>query len=155
MKKTFLTLLIVSVAVWSYAVSQFLAGYFGRTASWSLSQTSDTETHPLPTTARSRPLLDTSFRDPFLTYLYTQKPIPKPVIKAVAKPAPRALVVIEPLRAKLSGILWGDSPVAILKQDGRTELAKEGAEVFGLMVKRIERHQVTVLRQGRQFILEY
>ena len=55
----------------------------------------------------------------------------------------------------LSGILWGDEPVAILKQNGQTELVKKGADIWGLKVVRIDRNQIVVQKQGRQFTLGY
>lgn len=154
MKKTFMVLLVAAVAVWGWVVAQFLSGYLGGSAEGPvLAQSGSLQTAIRP--ASARPALDTSFRDPFLSYLYAQKPAP--VKLPTASPAQKrpALVVIEPPRAVLSGILWGDPPVAILKQEGATELVKEGAEAFGLKVQRIERHQVTVVKQGRKFVLGY
>lgn len=152
MRKTFVLLLVAAAGVWGYVVFQFLGAYFGRGAS----EASRTRFESLPAavlTARLRVPLDTAYRDPFQPYLYAQKPAP-PAPKSPAFSRP-ALVVIEPPKAALSGILWGDQPVAILMQDGATEVVKVGAEVFGLKVIKIERHQVTVTKQGRKFVLGY
>ena len=102
--------------------------------------------------ARAHTPLDTAFRDPFQSYLYAQKPAPVAPKAAVSKQPP---VAIEPPKAVLSGILWGDEPVAILKQDGQTELVKKGAEVWGLKVIRIDHNQVVVQKQGHPFTLGY
>lgn len=153
MRKTFVLLLVAAVGVWGYVVFQFLGAYFGRGAT----EPSRARFEPVPAavlTARFRAPLDTAYRDPFQPYLYAQKPAPVAPKAAPAAPRP-ALVVIEPPTAALNGILWGDQPVAILKQDGATEVVKEGAEVFGLKVIKIERHQVTVTKQGRKFVLGY
>lgn len=153
MRKTFVLLLVAAVAVWGYVVFQFLGAYFG--GGQSATQAPRFETAPAAVlTARQRIPLDTAYRDPFQPYLYAQKPAPVAPVKEPAIPRP-ALVVIEPPKASLSGVLWGDPPVAILKQDGATEVVKEGAEAFGLKVIKIERHQVTVTKQGRKFVLGY
>jgi hypothetical protein len=102
--------------------------------------------------SRARAPLDTSFRDPFQSYLYAQKPAPAPVV--AARPV-AVQKTVEPPTAMLSGILWGDEPVAILKRDGATELVKKGAEVWDLKVIRVDRDQVIVQKQGRQFTLGY
>lgn len=150
MRKTFVLLLVAAVGVWGYVVAQFLGVYFGKGSREAMAS-QDGALPPEALRVKSRPGLDTSFRDPFQPYLYAQKPAPVHV-PAAAKPV---LVVIEPPKAVLGGILWGDAPVAILKQDGQTELVKEGAEIWGLKVVRIERHQVTVVKQGRKFTLVY
>lgn len=156
MRKTFVLLLVTAVGVWGYVVVQFLSAYFGK-SSGSTGHSMAMSGERLPAAglrAKSRAVLDTTFRDPFQSYLYAAKPAP---VQAPHAPGPArpALKVIEPPTAVLNGILWGDAPVAILKQDGQTELVKEGAEVFGLKVVRIERHQVTVTKQGRKFTLSY
>jgi hypothetical protein len=150
-KKTFLILLISAVAVWGYVVVRVAATLFGKGES--VSQVRDDGPSPSAALlARGRAPLDTSFRDPFQSYLYAQKPTPAaPKAEAARQP----LKVIEPPTVELSGILWGDEPVAILKQDGKTELVKNGAEVWGLKVLKIDRHQVVVRKQGRSFTLEY
>jgi hypothetical protein len=102
--------------------------------------------------ARPRPPLDTSFRDPFQSYLYTQKPAPAAPKTAPVRIAP---VPVEAPKAILTGILWGDEPVAILKQDEKTELVKQGATVWDLTVLKIEKTRVTVRKQGRTYTLEY
>jgi hypothetical protein len=153
-RKTFLALLLAAVGIWAYVVAQFLSGYFvvgGETRS----ATRDVRLPGLTVAAQLRtPPLDSTFRDPFQSYLYAKKPTPLSETKTASSPKP-ALIVIEPPKATLGGILWGDSPVAILKQDGQTELVKTGAEAFGLKVQKIDRHQVTVIKQGRKFVLEY
>lgn len=151
MKKTFVTLLVSAVAVWGYVIFRIIVVLLG--GSESLAQT---QVHAGLSGAvllgRARQPLDTAFRDPFQPYLYAQKPAPVAVKAPVAK---AAAIPMEPPKAVLSGILWGDEPVAILKQDGQTELVKKGAEIWGLKVLRIEKAQVVVLKQGRQFILGY
>jgi type II secretory pathway component PulC len=151
MKKTFMGLLVSAVGVWGYVVLQIILVLFGRMDSTAQAKGSGT----LPAAAllsRARASLDTSFRDPFQSYLYAQKPAPVAQPNSVARALPKA---IEPPRAVLSGILWGDEPVAILKQDGQTELVKKGADIWDLKVIRIERNQVIVQKQGRSFTLGY
>lgn len=151
MKKTFIMLLVAALGVWGWVVAQFLSTYFGG----GKGRIEEVRHKELPVSllaSGTRPALDTSFRDPFQPYIYAQKPAPPPPAPGPRRPV---LEVIEPPKAVLSGILWGDAPVAILKQDGATELVKEGAEAFGLKVQRIERHQVTVIKQGRKFTLGY
>ena len=154
MKKTFVLLLVLALGVWGYVVVQFLSGYFGNPFSpgSAASEAGGRALRAPQAVSAARPPLDSAFRDPFLSYLYVQKPAPPPAAKPPPKPA---LVVIEPPRAVLGGVLWGDAPVAILKQDAQTELVKEGGEAFGLKVVKIERHQVTVTKQGRKFVLGY
>ncbi|GEM_PF-3105354 len=151
MKKTFLTLLISAIGVWGYVVVRIVLVLLGGSESLASTQVSGS----LPGAAqlaRARAPLDTAFRDPFQSYLYAQKPAPVVPKSAVVKQAPAA---IEPPKAILSGILWGDEPVAILKQDGQTELVKKGAEVWGLKVIRIDHNQVVVQKQGHPFTLGY
>ena len=93
--------------------------------------------------------LDTSLRDPFSPYLYIKKPEPK--IKRPVKTAPKKEV--KPPTAILSGILWGDNPVAIFKQGGKSELLKEGGEAFGFKVQRIYQKKVVVVKEGKAFTL--
>ncbi|MDB5050701.1 MAG: hypothetical protein JWO30_3772 [Fibrobacteres bacterium] len=150
MKKTFMTLLVSAVAVWGYVVVQIVLVLIGKGETMSGVRASSSMP-AIAMLARPRAALDTSFRDPFQSYLYSQKPAP--VVVKSAQPA--VLKVIEPPKAVLSGILWGDEPVAILKQDGQTELVKKGAAVWDLKVVRIERNQVVVQKQGRQFTLGY
>jgi hypothetical protein len=95
------------------------------------------------------PPLDTSLRNPFQSYLYAMKPGPP------HKPARKPIKTLEPPRATVNGILWGDPPVAILAQDGKTELVKAGAEIWDLKVLSIDRHAVEVSKDGRKFRLEY
>lgn len=151
MKKTFLILLISAVAVWGYVVVRVAVTLFGKTESVSQAR-GDGPSPSAALLARGRAPLDTTFRDPFQSYLYAQKPAPAaPKAAAVRQP----LMVIEPPKTELAGILWGDEPVAILKQDGKTELVKKGAAVWDLKVLKIDRHQVVVQKQGRSFTLEY
>ena len=152
MKKTFLILLVSAVAVWGYVAAQVIFVLIGKSDSASQAR----DAGPLPFAAmlaRPHPPLDTSFRDPFQSYLYAQKPAPAaPKVPAAAA---KAAAVVEPPRAVLSGVLWGDEPVAILKQDGQTELVKQGAAVWDLKILSIGRDQVVVRKQGRQFTLGY
>lgn len=151
MKKTFIGLLLSAVGVWGYVVLQIILVLFGRTDS-TVQGNGPGALSAAALFSRPRADLDTSFRDPFQSYLYAQKPGPVLQPNQVAKALPKA---IEPPRAVLSGILWGDEPVAILKQDGQTELVKKGAAIWDLKVIRIERNQVTVQKQGRSFTLGY
>ena len=151
MKKTFTILLVSAVAVWGYVAVQVVMVLLGKSAN-TAQQTGTGPVAALALLTRSRQPLDTAFRDPFQSYLYAQKPAP--VLVPGHHPS-KAIVAIEPPKAVLSGVLWGDEPVAILKQDGQTELVKKGAEIWGLKVFRIDRNQVVVVKQGRQFTLEY
>ncbi|MDQ3000829.1 MAG: hypothetical protein M3Y08_06170 [Fibrobacterota bacterium] len=152
MKKTFMALLVSAVAVWGYVLMQIVMVLMGKTAAMDAAD----RLSPLPMVAqltRPRPPLDTTFRDPFQSYLYAQKPAPTPATGVAHIKATSAAIV--PPSAILTGILWGDEPVAILKQEGQTELVKKGAEIWGLKVLRIEKNQVVVMKQGRQFTLGY
>jgi hypothetical protein len=150
-KKTFLTLLIAAIGVWGYVVVQIVVAVIGRNSEPS-QDARDASLPLLADLSRPHPSLDTSFRDPFQSYLYAQKPAPP----APKTPKPKAVLkVIEPPKAVVNGILWGDPPVAILKQDSQTELVKVGAEVWGLKVLSIDRHQVIVQKEGRKFTLDY
>ena len=151
MKKTFVTLLVSAVGVWGYVVVQVIIALLGRTDSPSQSQTPGSLS-AVAMLSRAHAPLDTAFRDPFQSYLYAQKPAPIPMVGI--RPIP-TLKTVEPPTAVLSGILWGDDPVAILKQNGATELVKKGAEVWDLKVIRVERDKVIVQKQGRQFTLGY
>lgn len=154
MKKTFVLLLILAITVWGYVVFQFLGAYFGRGAA----EAPPAKLGSLPVADLAkhfRAPLDTTWRDPFQPYLYAQKPAPPAPKTGAPVPARKTLLVIEPPTASLNGILWGDPPVAILMEGAATELVKEGTEVFGLKVIRIDRHQVTVTKQGRKFVLGY
>lgn len=151
MKKTFLILLVSALTVWGYVAVRVVLLWVGNTDSGHTPNVAGA----LPSAkmlSRSHPPLDTTFRDPFQSYLYSQKPAPVVPKLTLGKAFPR---VIEPPKAILNGILWGEDPVAILKQDGKTELVKKGAEIWDIKVIRIERHQVIVQKQGRQFNLSY
>lgn len=152
MKKIFLLLLVCAIGVWGYVVVQVVLALLGKEQQ----EVRSVGTDPLPAAAMLSmviPSLDTNFRDPFQTYLYAEKPISK--ITTPVNKVPVAPKVIDPPKAVLNGILWGDPPVAILKQDGQTELVKEGAEIWDIKVMKIERNQVLVRKQGRQFTLGY
>jgi hypothetical protein len=151
-RKTFMGLLLTAVGVWGYVVFQVLVALLGK-------QEGDARIAPdasLPMLAilsRARSPLDTTFRDPFKSYLYAQKPAPPPDPKK--KAVAHVIKIVDPPKAKVNGILWGDDPVAILQQDGATELVKAGAEIWGLKVLSIDRHQVVVQKDGRKFTLDY
>jgi hypothetical protein len=151
-KKTFMTLLVSALGVWGYVIAQILFALIGR-ANEAANARGDDSLPSLALISRTRAPLDTGFRDPFQSYLYAQKPAPVVPKSATAKAAPAA--VVEPPQAVLSGILWGDEPVAILKQDGQTELVKKGADIWGLKVVRIDHNQIVVQKQGRRFTLGY
>ncbi len=150
MKKTFLSLLLAAIGVWGYVVVRVVLVLMGADGLQAPAMAGNGSA--LALLSRSKIPLDTAFRDPFQSYLYAQKPIP--VAPKGVKPVPVAKTV-EPPKAVLSGILWGDDPVAILKQDGATELVKKGAVVWDLKVLKIEKNQVVVQKQGRQFTLAY
>ncbi len=153
MKKTFTILLVSAVAVWGYVAVQVVVVLLGKSSD-TANQTGTGPVAAFALLTRSSQPLDTAFRDPFQSYLYAQKPAPVVVLVPGHHPS-KAIVAIEPPKAVLSGVLWGDEPVAILKQDGQTELVKKGAEIWGLKVLRIDKNQVVVVKQGRQFTLEY
>jgi type II secretory pathway component PulC len=151
MKKTFTLLLVSAVAVWGYVTLQVAMVFFGK--STTANQYQGTEPiRTLATLSRINPKVDTAFRNPFQSYLYSQKPAPVMISRPqLHKP----IEIIELPKAVLSGILWGDEPVAILKLGGQTELVKKGAEVWGIKILRIEKNQVIVVKQGHQFTLSY
>lgn len=153
MKKTFLTLLGIAALVWGYVVVQVAMTFLGK----SQENGRPVRMESLPAIIRlARLPLDTVFRDPFQSYLYAQKPPPPRELDTTRRNVPATrLVLVEPIKAVVSGILWGEPPVAILMQDGKTELVNVGTEVWGLKVLRIDRHQVTVSKQGRKFTLDY
>lgn len=149
MKKTFLTLLLAAIGVWGYVVMRIVFALIA--VETARKPDGDAALALASVQMRANVALDTAYRDPFQSYLYAQKPAPAapkhgPAVKRTATPP-------EPLKAVLDGILWGDNPVAILKQDGQTELVKAGAEVWGLKVIKIEKNQVTVQKQGRKYVL--
>jgi hypothetical protein len=152
MKRTFILLLMAAVAVWSYVVIQFVSGYI--TPNFASSTPQNERVEWIGISMRKPPLLDSSFRNPFQSYLYSEKPKPIHSIPQAPK-ANRTIVVIAPPTAVLGGVLWSDNPIAILKQGAQSELVKVGAEVFGFRVEKIERHQVTVVKEGRRFVLTY
>ncbi len=149
MRKLFILLLATAISIWTYVLWQFVYLYFKKT---------EVVTEKIVMVKndlllfRSKFLVDSTLRDPFQSLLYTQTPIPlkskSPVVKTPLK-------IIEPPKAILTGILWGTDPVAILKQDSQTELVKVGAQVWDFKILLIERHQVTVIKEGRKFILGY
>ena len=150
MKRTFLGLLLAAIGVWGYVVFRIIMTLIGGGDSGSPGLVAGAPA--IAMLSRSRAVLDTAFRDPFQSYLYAQKPAP---VAPKAGKVPVVAKVIDPPKAILSGILWGDEPVAILKQDGQTELVKKGAAVWDLKVLKIEKNQVVVQKQGRQFTLAY
>lgn len=152
MKRTFLALLVSAIGVWGYVVFRIVMILMGGGAEAGQPGRAPGAPVAAALLARPRPPLDTSFRDPFQSYLYAQKPAPAAPKQAVVK-APS--VPIEAPKAVLTGVLWGDEAVAILKQDGQTELVKQGGTVWGLTVVKIEKTRVTVRKQGRTYTLEY
>jgi hypothetical protein len=150
MNRTFLSLLLAAIGVWGYVVFRVVMILIGGGEEVS-SRPAAGASAAMAILARTHPPLDTTFRDPFQSYLYAQKPAPV-MPKSAAVKAPKA---IDPPKAVLSGILWGDEPVAILKQDGQTELVKQGATVWDLTVTKIEKNRVMVRKQGHAFTLEY
>jgi hypothetical protein len=151
-KKTFIALLVSAVAVWGYVVVQVVTVFLSKGSATSQAAP-DASLPMLAALTRPHPALDTTFRDPFLSYLYVQKPAPPAPKGPVVTKAP--LKVVEPPKATVNGILWGDPPVAILQQDGVTELVKAGAEIWGLKVLKIDRHEVVVQKDGRKYSLAY
>jgi hypothetical protein len=152
LNRTFLGLLLCAVGVWGYVVFRVVMLLMGGGAEAGRTGPATGTTAAAAILTRSRPPLDTSFRDPFQSYLYAQKPAP---VAPKAAPAAVPAKAIDPPKAVLTGILWGDEPVAILKQDGQTELVKRGAMVWDLTVVKIEKTRVTVRKQGRSYTLEY
>jgi len=150
-KKTFVSLLVAAIGVWGYVVFRVVMILLGGGEEQNPKAAAGTSA-AMALLARPRPPLDTSFRDPFQSYLYAQKPAPVVPKSAAVKAPPK---VIDPPKAVLGGILWGDEPVAILKQDGQTELVKQGGTAWDLTVIKIEKNRVTVRRQGHAFTLEY
>ena len=149
MKKTFVTLLLAAIGIWGYVVAQVVLALLGGDSA----RGPEASGAPMAAwLARPKIALDTAFRDPFQSYLYAQKPVPVAPKGATAHAPPK---VVDPPRAILTGILWGDAPVAILKQDGQTELVKEGAVIWDLKVLKIEKNQVVVQKQGRKYTLAY
>jgi hypothetical protein len=152
LNRTFLALLLCAVGVWGYVVFRVVMILIGGGGEPDQAGLATGATAAAVMLARPRPPLDTSFRDPFQSYLYAQKPapvIPKlGIVRTVAK-------LVEAPKAVLTGILWGDEPVAILKQDGQTELVKQGASVWDFTVVRIEKTRVMIRKQGRAYTLEY
>lgn len=151
MNRTFLSLLLAAIGVWGYVVFRVVMILIGGGEEVSSRPVAGASA-AMALLARTRPPLDTTFHDPFQSYLYAQKPAPVTPKSAPGKALPKA---IEPPKAILSGILWGDEPVAILKQDGQTELVKQGATVWDLTVTKIEKNRVMVRKQGHAFTLEY
>ncbi len=149
MKRPFLVLLLVAVGVWGYVALQIAQAMGGRGGAEEARIESPALAAGMLREGVSPP--DTGYRDPFQSFLYREKPKPK----FVAKAAPKVIKVVSPPQAALSGILWGDQPVAILKVQGKTELLKAGDEAWDFKVVRIERHQVTVVKEGRQFTIGY
>jgi hypothetical protein len=151
-KRTFVALLLAAIGVWGYVVFRVVLILAGGGEGMGNPKPVAGAAAAMALLARPRPALDTSFRDPFQSYLYSQKPAP--AVPKAARPAapPKA---IDPPKAVLTGILWGDEPVAILKQDGQTELVKQGATAWDLTVTKIEKNRVTVRKQGHTFTLEY
>lgn len=151
MKKTFVTLLVFAIAVWGYVVFRIILVLTGGPDSIAASQVRENglgaSLFPHPSVP-----LDAVFRDPFQSYLYSQKPTAQIPKSAVGRPA---ALPAEPPKAVLNGILWSDEPVAILRQDGQTELVKKGTSVWDIKIIRIDRNQVVVRKQGRQFTLAY
>jgi len=149
MKKAFVMLLLAAIGVWGYVVVRVVAALSVVEASRKTD--GDAALALASVQLRVTAPLDTSYRDPFQSYLYAQKPAPaapkEGLVPKHSAPPP------EPPIAVLDGILWGDNPVAILKQDGKTELVKVGAEVWDLKVLKIEKNQVTVPKRGRKYTL--
>ena len=149
MKKTFLALLLSAIGVWGYVVVRVvMAVASGEEARKPMG---DAALALASVQMRADIPLDTAYRDPFQSYLYAQKPAPTAQMQS--RIAKHSVPPPEPPKAVLDGILWGDNPVAILKQDGQTELVKTGASVWDLKVIKIEKNQVTVLKRGRKYTL--
>lgn len=147
MKKTFTILLVSALAVWGYVIVQVVLMISGKTDA--MASSGGMGSVPAAAYFRPHPPLDTTFRDPFQSYLYAQKPAP-PVVRVSAP-----IKVIEPPTVVVNGILWGDAPMAILKLGDKTEMVKVGSVAWDLTVLRIDRNQVVVSKQGRKFTLEY
>lgn len=149
MNRPFLVLLTLAVGVWIWVATLLVRAWTGPGGS-----TMEVTAGPAPAPGPAAPplTLDSTLRDPFLPYLLAAPPPPKP--KAAA-PAGPALKIVEPPKAVLGGILWGTPPMAILKQDGKTEIVKAGVLVWDFKVLRIERHQVILVKEGREFALSY
>ncbi len=149
MKRLFLALLMMALGAWGYVAWQVVDVLVRRPDS----RVTTTDKSSLPKEFLSASLLspDSLIRDPFQSFLYSEKPKPK----AMSKPVLKVPKVIAPPEAVLTGILWGEQPVAILQVNGKSELLKSGDEAWEFKVVKIERHQVTVLKEGRKFILGY
>ncbi len=95
--------------------------------------------------------LNKADRDPFKPYLYQKRKkriVRKRVIKKVT--APKKEITLPPLT--IDAILWGASPVAILKIGGKTEFAKKGQSVGALLIKDISQNSVTIVKEGKTFV---
>jgi hypothetical protein len=149
MKRTFLTLLISALGVWGYVLVQIVMALSGKIEADTQNANDFLPAAVLLIHTNAAP--DTSFRDPFQSYLYSQKPTP-PATKQIIHVAP---ILISPPIAVINGILGGNPPMAILKQADKTELVKPGDDVWDFKVIRIGANEVIVKKQGREFTLGY
>ncbi len=98
--------------------------------------------------------LDSTLRDPFKPYLHQKKK--KRVIrrvKRVVKKAPPKKIITPPA-VKIDAILWGSSPVAIIKMGAKTEFAKPGQKYGDIVVEKITQESITVLKEGKSFVIK-
>jgi len=66
----------------------------------------------------------------------------------------KAAKVIAPPPVTIDAILWGASPVAILKISNKTEFAKPGQKFDNLLVKEITQISVTIVKEGKSFVIQ-
>jgi hypothetical protein len=108
----------------------------------------------IQTIANQKPIvLDSSYRNPFRSYLHATAPLPsKPKIKKNA-PKTKPIPVIPPPTFTIQGFLGGKNPIAIIKQGNKTELVRKGDVIWDVKILSVEAGQMTVLKKGKTFIL--
>jgi hypothetical protein len=98
-------------------------------------------------------------KSPLSAYKETPKPVasaqPK-VASTTPKPATNQNTDIKPPSITINGIMWNpQNPVVMIGlSDGSSTVAKVGSVVDGFQVKKIERTQILVVSQGKEYWLK-
>lgn len=92
-------------------------------------------------------------RDPYDALLLKRKVVKRKIRKRVIKKAEVKKVVVVP-RFRVSSILGGKTPLAIVKKGGETKFIRAGDEVWGWTVESIGSEGVQLTQEDSEYLLK-
>ena len=152
MNKYILSIVILGVAFWGTFVAKLIhripaeQALVENTSLTSLPTLDDLQKwiHP-------QPLPSQSLRDPFRPASIST---PKTRKSFVAKNTAEESKPFEQPKIGIDAILPGDNPVAILRHHGETAIVRVGQSVWNVTVQSVSQNSVTLLKDGKSFVIQ-